>query len=208
MADRPAKEQLLSTPFVLLTTFFAMSMISCTWSLITAADFLQSLGDVDGKYLKLFTLVQPASILALPLVDVIVQHCGFGVAFQAVNWMNVIYISIKLVSTNLHMQVVTFFLIAAVCCFLYASVYSYLPTLLSTDVVGRGTGFLSMVGGLASSVNIPLDSLAQQYGFGVPNLIYLLSVLPCTVAVCHLQGTMKREEEIKKERRQFLSTSH
>lgn len=199
VAERSAKEQLFSGPFISLTVFFAISMISCTWSLMTAADFLASLGD-DGTYLKIFTLMQPASILCLPLVDAIVRFFGFGAAFQAVNSINFIYIFIKCTSTNLNVQIVTFFAVAAVRCFLYATTYSFLPSLLSADVVGRGTGLISFVGGIASFMNIPLNSLASSGDFLTPNLIYLVAVIPCTIAAYQVQGTIRRENEIKNAR--------
>jgi hypothetical protein len=205
LADRPANEQLLSVPFIMLNLFFAVSMISCTWSLITAADFLASLGDDDGTYLKIFTLCQPASILALPLVDAIVQQYGFGAAFQTVNVINFIYIVIKCTSTNLHLQVVTFLMVAAVRCFLYAATFSSLPSLLSADVVGRGTGFLAMVGGLASFLNIPLNKLTVGGDFFIPNLMYLLAVIPTTIAARHVQRVIHREKELKEQKDNNLS---
>jgi hypothetical protein len=199
LAERSAKEQLLSAPFISLTAFFAISMISCTWSLMSAADFLATLGD-DGTYLKIFTLMQPASILFLPLVDVIVRHYGFGAAFQAVNLINFVYIFIKCTSTNLHLQVITFIMVAAVRCFLYATTYSYLPSFLSSDVVGRGTGLMSFVGGLASFLNIPLNCLAESGDFFTPNLTYLLAVIPCTLAARYVEQTIQRENGIKEAR--------
>lgn len=200
VADRKPMEQLLSMPYIMLVFFFAVSQISCNWSLITAADFLASLGD-NGLYLKIFTLMQPASVLSLPLVDSVVQRYGFGAAFQAVNGINFIYILIKCTSTSLHWQVITFLCVAVVRCFLYACVFSFLPQLLSPDVVGRGTGFLAMVGGLASVANIALSSLTKLNGFFIPNVIYLCAVFPCTGAawyvnrVIHLEGKIKASNQ-------------
>ena len=84
IADRTPTDQIFSFPFLMMTLFFSINMISTNWSLTTAADFLASLGD-NGKYLSLFTLMQPASILALPVVDATVHYLGFGMAFQMVN---------------------------------------------------------------------------------------------------------------------------
>ena len=199
LSEKTATEQLLSTPFIILNFFFSVSQISCNWSLITAADFLASLGD-DGTYLKIFTLMQPASILALPLVDWTVNRYGFGAAFQAVNLINFVYIFIKCTSTNLALHVLTFFMVAAVRCFLYATAFSFLPLLLSADVVGRGTGFLYMIGGLASFLNIPLNFLASSGDFLIPNLIYLVAVFPCAYATWYIQLTIDKEAEIKESR--------
>lgn len=196
VADRSPKEQLLSLPYVMLVFFFAVSQMSCNWSLITAADFLASLGD-QGFYLKVFTLMQPVSVLALPLVDSVVQRYGFGAAFQAVNGINFVYILIKCTSTNLHLQVFTFLCVAVVRCFLYACVFSFLPQLLSAEVVGRGTGFLAMVGGLASFLNIPLNALTIGGDFFIPNLIYLCAIVPCTGAAWHVNYVINLENKIK-----------
>lgn len=200
VADRSVHEQLFSAPYVLLVFFFSVSQISCNWSLITAADFLASLGD-DGTYLKLFTLCQPTSVLALPLVDYVIREYGFGASFQCVNLINFVYIFIKCFSTNLHLQVITFVMVAAVRCFLYASVFSFLPSLLSADVVGRGTGFLYMIGGLASFLNLPLNEFAARGDFFTPNLMYLISVIPCTMATRYVQQNNARETKIKEERK-------
>jgi hypothetical protein len=199
LAEMPANKQLVSMPYMLLVLFFSISQISCNWSLISAAGFLASLGD-DGLYLKIFTLCQPASILALPLVDWIIRKFGFGAAFQGVNLINFVYIAIKLTSTNLNVQVVTFLMVAAVRCFLYATTFSFLPLLLSDDVVGRGTGFLSMIGGILSFLNIPLNSFAARGDFFTPNLIYLVAVIPCTFAAASVSATIAREKKIKEAR--------
>lgn len=199
LAERPANEQLVSTPYMLLVFFFSVSQISCNWSLITAADFLASIGD-DGLYLKIFTLMQPASILALPLVDWIIRKLGFGAAFQGVNLINFVYIFIKVTSTNLKVHVVTFLMVATVRCFLYATTFSFLPLLLSGDVVGRGTGFLCMIGGILSFLNIPLNSFAARGDFFTPNLIYLLAVIPCTFAAASVSATIAMEKKIKQAR--------
>jgi hypothetical protein len=199
LAEKPANEQLLSTPYILLVFFFSISQISCNWSLITAADFLASIGD-DGLYLKIFTLSQPASILALPLVDWIIRKLGFGAAFQGVNMINFVYILIKVTSTNLNIHVATFLMVASVRCFLYATTFSFLPLMLSADVVGRGTGFLCMIGGMLSFSNIPLNSFAARGDFLTPNLIYLFMVIPCTLAAGSVSATIAREKKIKEAR--------
>lgn len=146
ISERSTMGQLLSPAFIMLTLFFSINMISSNWSLATAADFLADLGD-NGIYLSIFTLMQPASIVCLPLVDAVVHNLGFGVAFQCVNVITFVYIGIKLVSTDLNVQIIHFFSVAAVRCFLFAVVFSFLPRLLSPKVVGKGTGFLYMIGG-------------------------------------------------------------
>lgn len=196
VSQRSPRDQLLSTPFLCLTLFFAISMTSCNWSLATAADYLAAMGD-DGTYLAIFTLMQPASILSLPIVDATVNNLGFGAAFQAVNILNFVYIFIKLTLMNLNVQIVHFVLVAVVRCYLYAVTFSFLPSLLSSDAVGKGTGFLYMIGGLTSFVNIPLSHWAGQVGFGPPNLLYLSVVVPCVAFVRVVQKIIEKENAHK-----------
>jgi hypothetical protein len=198
IADRSPKDQLLSWPFVMLTLFFSINMISCNWTLATAADFLAQLGDTNGTYLSLFTILQPASVFALPLVDHTVHKSGFGTAFQCVNGLTFTYILIKLTSKSLNVQIVTFIMVAVVRCYLFAVTFSYLPRLLSPDTVGKGTGFLYMVGGVASFVNIPLNSMVLETGFFPPNLLYFLLTIPTTFMAMVVQMTIRKETRAQK----------
>jgi hypothetical protein len=197
IADRSPKDQILSWPYIMLTLFFSINMVSCNWTLATAADFLASLGDDNGKYLSLFTILQPTSIFALPLVDATVHKLGFGTAFQCVNGLAFVYILIKLTCTNLNVQIVTFVMVAVVRCYLFAVTFSFLPRLLSADAVGKGTGFLYMVGGVASFVNIPLNSMVLHTGFFLPNLLYFLLTIPTTFMALVVQITIRKENKAK-----------
>jgi hypothetical protein len=200
IADRSPKDQILSLPYIMLTLFFSINMVSCNWTLATAADFLASLGDDHGTYLSLFTILQPASIFALPLVDATVHKFGFGTAFQCVNALTFVYILIKLTSDNLNVQVVTFVMVAVIRCYLYAVTFSFLPRLLSADAVGKGTGFLYMVGGVASFVNIPLNNMVLKTGFFPPNLLYCILTVPTTLMAMVVQVTLRKEDKGKKAR--------
>ena len=70
-------------------------------------DYLAYLGDdeLDNRYLTIFTLLLPASIVSVPLVDVIVLRLGFAGGFQSINALALGYSIIRVASTNLNVQI-------------------------------------------------------------------------------------------------------
>ena len=107
VADRTTKEQLLSTPYLLLCLFFSLHVTMNMWTLATMRDYLAYLGDdeLDNRYLTIFTLLLPASIVSVPLVDVIVLRLGFAGGFQSINALALGYSIIRVASTNLNVQI-------------------------------------------------------------------------------------------------------
>jgi len=192
ICDRSPKDQLLSVPFACLVLFFSFNMLSCNWTLTTAAAFLSELGD-DGKYLSLFTMAQPASVLAVPLVDMIVGAFGFVGAFHATNCLAVTTILLKMFFTNLNIVVLHGVTVAVMRCFLYAGTFSYLPQLLGPSVVGSGAGILSATGGFLSFLNMPLVTLSQKYGFYLIDILYLGVAVPTFIMGYVVGLTIKKE---------------
>lgn len=107
VADRTTREQLLSTPYLLLCLFFSLHVTMNMWTLATMRDYLAYLGDdeLDNRYLTIFTLLLPASIVSVPLVDVIVLRLGFAGGFQSINALALGYSIIRVASTNLNVQI-------------------------------------------------------------------------------------------------------
>jgi hypothetical protein len=70
--QRIVRDQLRSQAYILLCILFSFHMVSNVWTLTTARDFLKHLGDDDygNRYLSIFTLMTPVSLLALPFEDV------------------------------------------------------------------------------------------------------------------------------------------
>lgn len=194
ICDRSPKDQLLSAPFINLVLFFSFNMLSCNWTLTTAAAFLNDLGD-NGLYLSIFTMAQPASVLAVPLVDMIVGKYGFGGAFFSTNCFAAATLLIKLFFTNLNIVVLHGVFVAVMRCFLYAGTFSYLPNLLGPSTVGSGAGILSAFGGFLSFLNIPLNTLSAKYGFGPINVFYLAVCVPTFIMGNIVAQTVKKENK-------------
>jgi hypothetical protein len=97
VADRRSRQQLTSGPYLLLVVFFAFHLTGNQWNLTTQRDFLAYLGDdeQDNKYLTIFTLLMPASIVGLPFVDAAITHYGFIGGLQGINLLALAYNLIK-----------------------------------------------------------------------------------------------------------------
>jgi hypothetical protein len=97
IADRRSRQQLTSGQYLLLVVFFAIHVVENQWNLTTQRDFLAYLGDdeQDNKYLTIFTLLMPASIVGLPFVDAAITHYGFAGGLQGVNLLALVYNVIK-----------------------------------------------------------------------------------------------------------------
>jgi hypothetical protein len=187
IAEQSARQQLTSTPALMLALFFGIHTTANQWALTTTRDFLAYLGDdeLNNRYLTIFTLLLPASLLALPFVDVIIIRLGFYGGFQSINVLALAYNLIRTTSDNLNVQIVGFICFSFFRCFLFGITLGFLPTIFSSNVNGKATGLLSMITGLAAYFNIPLGNLAVETydgDFFVPNLLYTILVVPCTVA--------------------------
>jgi len=171
------------------------------WNLTTMRDFLAYLGDdeLDNKYLTIFALMMPVSILGLPFVDTVVLRFGFTGGLQGVNVLALSYSAIKVLSTNLNVQIVGFILFSFYRCFLFSVTFGFLPILLAESVVGKAAGIMYAIAAVASFLNIPLANLAvQQFdgNFLVPNLVMMILILPCFLAAWGLGRYMKREKRL------------
>ena len=202
IASRPALDQLRSSQFLTLATFFAFHHSRNTWTLTTMRDFLAYLGDDDtgNKYLAIFTLLTPASVLGLPFVDKIVHKGGYSAGLHVVNALAILQGIIQVSSDNLNVQVIGFVFYSFYRCFLFSVCFSCLPAFLNGIVLGKGYGLLIFSGGVLSLMNIPLSNAAVQKlggNFFVPNLIYTILCAPCIILVWLIHRGFKREAEEK-----------
>jgi hypothetical protein len=109
VVNRPARQQFLSGPYLLLCLFFSLHVTMNMWTLATMRDFLAYLGDdeLNNRYLTIFTLLLPASIVSVPLVDVIVLRFGFVGGFQSVNALALGYSIVRIATASLDVQIGT-----------------------------------------------------------------------------------------------------
>lgn len=201
IASRPALDQLRSFQFLTLAAFFAFHHSRNTWTLTTTRDFLAYLGDDEtgNKYLAIFTLLTPASVLGLPFVDKIVHKFGYAAGLHVVNALAIGQGIIQVSSENLNVQVIGFVLYSFYRCFLFSVCFSALPAFLDGIVLGKGYGLLIFSGGVLSLMNIPLSNAAVQKlggNFFIPNLIYTVLCGPCIILVWMIhRGFMQEAAE-------------
>lgn len=189
--QRTQRQQMLSGPYIMLFVYFVLHVIGNQFNLATARDFLAYLGDDDygNKYLTIFTLLTPASICGIPFVDRVLLRYGFHAGFQCVNMLALTYQVIKVSSDSLNVQVIGFVAFSFFRSFFFGMVFSFLPTLLSHDVVGKATGALFAGTAAFSFINIPLANLAVERfdgDFFVPNMVHTILVVPCVVVAWRL----------------------
>lgn len=204
VAERTPQQQLLSRPYLLLCVFFGISCCSNQWTLTTARDFLAYLGDnqLGNRYLTIFTLLMPASVVGVPFVDAVILRFGFAGGFQGINALALGYNLVKVCGGDLNVQIVGFILFSFFRSFLFGVTFSFLPSLLSQNVVGKATGIMYALAGVATIINIPLANLAvQQLGgnFFVPNLVFTILIIPCVIAAWALGRDIEREKQAKDE---------
>lgn len=210
VADRTPRQQLTSGPALCFAVFFAVQATADDWTLTTTRDFLASLGDdsVGNRYLSIYTLLLPASILGLPFVDLVINRYGFYYAFQGINVLALAYNLIRLCSDNLNVQIAGFVCFSLFRCFLLSVGFSYIPVLFSEDVIGLATGLLIMLPGLTAFFNIALGRLTitrANGDFFMANLFYTLLVLPCIACTFGLGRGMRREDLAKTQRSDKVS---
>jgi MFS family permease len=203
IANRPQRQQLLSSQYITLCILFAFHQARNTFILTTTRDFLKYLGDDEygNKYLSIFTLLTPVSVLGLPFVDVILHKFGYAAGLHACNMLGICQGIVQVSSTNLSVQILGFVFYSFYRCFLFSVTFSALAAFLRGDVLGKGCGIFILSGGLLGlAFNIPLANVAMNSlggNFFIPNLVYLLGCLPCTF-LCYQVGRGFAKEATKK----------
>lgn len=201
VAERPPAQQLRSIPFLLLCLFFGLQVGMCNWNTATQKDFLYQLGDDDHTYLAIFTLMSPISILGSPFIDYTILKFGWTAALQSINILGVVYLSIKVASDNLNVQIVGFLVFSFYRAFLFGITFSFLPSLIAGPVVGKAAGIMTGAAGVVNLCLLPLIRLAVQgeADFFIPNLVVLLLSVPTVIATCVIGRFLGHETAAKEE---------
>jgi len=194
IAELSPFRQLRCRAFLLHAVFFGIAAARSTFVLSTVKEFLAHLGDDQG-YLRIFTLLQPASIVGLPFLNWVIRARGYSSALMLIVVLGAFQGIIQLASTNLNVQVVGFVLFSFYRCFVFATCFGLLPTYLNTSAVGRGAGLLTLSQGVVCAFNAPLAAWAIN-GLGGdffwPNLVYTLMYVPCVIMVWCLGRDLER----------------
>ncbi len=177
ISSRTPGQQLRSHLFILLTIFFTFYLGKNAFVMTTARDFLAYLGDdeKDNVYLAIYTMLMPASILVVPLVDVILTKYGFHGGLQTVNILAIAHGLIQVTSDSLRVQVVGFVVFSVLRCFIFAITFNVLASFIAPDNTGKAAGVINLAAVIGIFLNIPLTNLAvlkYDGSFFVPNLIY------------------------------------
>lgn len=199
ISQRKVAEQLKSQAYVLLCVLFSFHMVSNVWTLTTARDFLKHLGDDEygNRYLSIFTLMTPVSLVALPFEDVAIHKYGFAWALQGVNFLGILHGIVKVASTDLNVQIVGFVIFSFFRCFLFAVTFSCLATFTSSHATGRAVGIMYVVSGAASFVNIGFANLAVERmdgDFFVPNMVFVVLTFPMIYIVNMIGKALDRDD--------------
>lgn len=203
IAERDPWDQLKSQQYVLMLSFFSVHLARNNYIMATARDFLAALGDDEegNKYLSLFTGSSAMSLVGVPFIDIVIGKYGFPAALQAVNVLGSIHGIIQVASKNLDVQAVGFVVFSFYWCFTFSTSFSFLPTFLSGTTIGRGCWVISFVSAMFSLFSIGLADWSIQGldgDFFIPNLLFLLLMVPTIYVAWIIKKCVKREEDAAK----------
>lgn len=196
--------------YLWLVAMFTIHQCRNTFNLTSQEAFLAYLGD-DDRYIEIFAYILPASIIGFPAVDYILDKYGYHVGLQSINVLAAIHGIIQVSSNNLNVQIVGFVAFSFYRCFIFSIIFAFNAVILPGKVLGKASGIMFTVSGLAMFVNIPLgDTAIQKWGgnFFIPNLIYTIAIVPCFFCAWRCGaglpdefrgGSLQKEEEKEKE---------
>jgi len=191
-------QQALSSPFIILAALYSFHDSRIAFVSTSSRDFLGSLGDdaTGFRYLSLFSITAPLSLLGLPLVDLFIEKKGYIFAIQMVNVFALIHGSILIGTSSLNIQVVGFVVFAIYRCITYAILLNYLEVIAKEHILGKLTGLISIVPAMTNLMNIPISNwaLGPLHGdFYWPNVLYTGSILLCVLGVMYLDRLQQNQ---------------
>ena len=180
-ANREDWKILREPSYLWLVAMFTIHQCRNTFNLTSQEAFLAYLGD-DDRYIEIFAYILPASIIGFPAVDYILDKYGYHVGLQSINVLAAIHGIVQVSSNNLNVQIVGFVAFSFYRCFIFSIIFAFNAVILPGKVLGKASGIMFTVSGIAMFVNIPLgDTAIQKWGgnFFIPNLIYTIAIVPC-----------------------------
>lgn len=140
--------QLYSASYLWLVAFFAFHVGRNIFVLTSAEAFLKNLGDTNDKYITIFTMMMPASIIGFPFVDWALGRYGYHMALQLINILGLVHGIIQISATaNLNIQIIGFLVFSFYRCFLFSVIFAYLAALMPEKVLGKANGMLHISAG-------------------------------------------------------------
>jgi hypothetical protein len=196
IAMRSPGGQMKSKAYILLSIWFSFHKVSNIWTMTATRDFLGELGDdaYGNRYLSIFTLLTPFSIVALPFLDFVLHRYGFHAGLQAVNVLGILFGIIKVVTKSLNAQIAGFVVFTFFRCFLYSVGLSCVATFIGPTAIGKATGTLYVIAGLASFANIGLANVAVNVGFFIPNMVFLVGEIPLLYLTYEMGKALEKDK--------------
>lgn len=110
---------------------------------------------------------------------------------------------VQVCSDDLTIQVFGFVAFTFFRCFLFAVVFSFMASFISSSTAGKGAGFMNLPGGLCMFVNIYLANVAvlRYESFFLPNLIYTAPIVLCMIASFYMSKWARFDAEVAKIKR-------
>jgi len=197
IAMRSPGGQMKSKAYILLSIWFSFHKVSNIWTMTATRDFLGELGDDDygNRYLSIFTLLTPFSIVALPFLDFVLHRYGFHAGLQAVNVLGILFGIIKVGTKSLNAQIAGFVVFTFFRCFLYSVGLSCVATFIGPTAIGKATGTLYVLAGLASFANIGLANVAVKVGFFIPNMVFLVGEIPLLYLTYEMGKALEKDKQ-------------
>lgn len=172
---RTILQQANSLEFLLLTLYMAQSFVRFNTYLGTVDPLLKSITDDWETYLSAFGIILPVGAVTVLAAGAIIDRFGISTACACLSVLALLVNGLSMIPDP-NVQYVTFFCFAAYRAFLFSFATTYIAERFGYSSVGRLLGAISIVGGCASFLQVPLLSLALAQtptSFDISNAIML-----------------------------------
>lgn len=189
-------QQFDSFDFTVIFVFFSVHVLQCNLYIETVNEYLTSIGDNDGTYAKIFSLVLPCGIIFIPFIDATIQKVGSVNTLKVTNALSLIF-GFILLFPNLTVQTINFGIFTCFRAYLYATLNTFIAETFGLSTIGRMIGCTCTVGSFLTLLQYPAASIAEGYvgdGFGIVNLFVLvISCLPVIITAWYSNIILEKE---------------